>query len=290
MASAAADATKKAAQAAATAAQQTYHDLKAAPSVVLCTKCNVDVPVPAELWKWTCEPNKHANIWDAPECSVCKFPRPKDLANPTVECGTCHLVITVPTSNFSRYAREGGHKTAAFVQKTAQSTKAFIEHQASAPDTFHCAHCDALLAVPTGQWACQTCTFTNEEAAKACVKCSQKKGDQKAICGVCGQSTEIPSSNFVDSLKHNARDVSLSSKKLYLDVSGKPYTTCPQCKTHIRVEAPAVSPAAAADLPSNTPPSGEGNANDPVVAEGAGSNVKQVECPQCKHKFDRVQQ
>lgn len=25
----------------------------------------------------------------------------------------------------------------------------------AAPTTFHCAHCNTLLAVPTGAWACQ---------------------------------------------------------------------------------------------------------------------------------------
>lgn len=42
---------------------------------------------------------------------------------------------------------------------TAAATKQGVEHLRAAPTTFHCGHCNTLLAVPTGPWACQTCSM-----------------------------------------------------------------------------------------------------------------------------------
>jgi hypothetical protein len=90
-------------------------------------------------------------------------------------------------------------------------------------------HCDSLLAVPTGPWSCQTCTTENIENIKSCKQCGQLKSEQKAICGVCRQSTIIPSSNFIDGMKHGVRDLSLSSRKMYYDVTSKRYVNCNKC-------------------------------------------------------------
>jgi DNA-directed RNA polymerase subunit RPC12/RpoP len=172
---------------------------------------------------------------------------------------------------------------------------------------FSCAHCDALLAVPTGPWACQTCTLQNAEEAASCTRCSQKKTDQKAICGVCGQSTKIPSSNFGDQLSHNMRSVSKTSKRLLYDVSGTPYVTCPRCSAHIKVAVR--KPASATEMKEGVVPPGEarvpaeeaaGKGSAPA-AEGAASPAAsaaaaspaagaqdindEIICEKCKHRF-----
>jgi hypothetical protein len=59
----------------------------------------------------------------------------------------------------------------------------------------------------------------NKEATPKCKQCGQKKSAQKATCAVCRQSTEIPSTNFSDSLKSGVTNVSRSTKKVYYDVA-----------------------------------------------------------------------
>lgn len=98
------------------------------------------------------------------------------------------------------------------------------------------------------------------------VRCGQKKSEQKAICGVCRQSTVIPGSNFTDGLKHTVTGLKKGSKKAYLDAAGKPYITCNKCNTNVPVAASSVSkhaqpstPAhAAAEVKGSVPPAAEG--------------------------------
>jgi len=153
---------------------------------------------------------------------------------------------------------------------------------------------------------CQTCTVENLEEAKQCKQCTQKKTEQKAICGVCSQSTPIPSTNFMDGLVATARDIQQSSRKIYYDVSGKPYLTCGRCSFHVKLpERPA--PQAGAGVGAGAGAGAgvaEGQASVPPPAADAGGNgaegqsspppqyasVAQVNgliCPSCKNPLEQ---
>lgn len=112
------------------------------------------------------------------------------------------------------------------------------------------------------------------------------------LVSVCRQSTVIPSSNFVDGLKHTVKDLSMSSKKVYYDISGKPYLTCGRCSAHVSVDkskvqartpspkAPAADSAGVGSAPSPSGP--EGGAPAPggagIQQEGTYSG-EAVVCP-----------
>ena len=151
------------------------------------------------------------------------------------------------------------------------------------------AHCNSLLAVPTGPWACQTCTAENAEDAAKCKQCGQKKSDQKAICGVCRQSTVIPTTNFYDGLKATTRDIAKSSNKVYMDVSGKSYVTCSRCGTHVPLKSPNAAGAAAGPV---VPAAADGSGAEGAPAAGAAptaaqeAEMKDLVCPSCKNKVE----
>jgi hypothetical protein len=276
-----------AAKSAAESAKKTYAELKAPPSKVRCVNCPTEIDVPPTVWDWTCAAG-HVNKREQDLCAECKVAQPANLPEPTVTCPSCQAVTPVPSSNAKKHAREAAVKTKEAVVATAASAKAAVEHARAAPTTFHCAHCNTLLAVPTGPWACQTCTTENLEEAKACKQCGQKKTDQKAICGVCRQSTVIPATNFADSLKHAAKDLKKSTQKVYYDVSGKPYLTCQKCQAHVavdksKVEAASPNAAAAAAVEGGAgAEGGKGSAPPPAQAEGS-YNGEPVICTNCKN-------
>jgi len=268
--------------------QKTYADLKAYPTSIQCSGCDKKIDLPPTFFDWRCT-NEHENDKQNKTCATCSQPKPK-LANPTVTCASCGLHISVPTNNASRMSTEAATNAKKFIVQTAEKTKTQVQHLAAAPETFHCAHCNSLLAVPTGAWSCQTCTTENEETAQKCKQCTQKKSDQKAICGVCRQSTVIPGSNFVDSLRANARDLSKSGTKVYLDMAGKAYVTCTRCNTNVRLPSPATATntnasSTAAVVPPTEPvaPSGE-EAKAPSDLESA--QIKQLVCPSCKNQIE----
>lgn len=175
-------------------AKRTYADLKAPPTTVRCQGCPQEVDVPATAFDWTCTAG-HVSKRADELCVECKIAQPKDLPEPTVTCPSCQHVTVVPSSNAKKHARESAQKTKEFAAQTAAATKAGIEHLRATPTTFRqtnnantladlgncwrvsgprvvlmlmfspsrlastdCAHCDTLLAVPTGEWSCQTCT------------------------------------------------------------------------------------------------------------------------------------
>ena len=155
-------------------------------------------------------------------------------------------------------------------------------------DCVSSAHCNSLLAVPTGPWACQTCTAENAEDAAKCKQCGQKKSDQKAICGVCRQSTVIPTTNFFDGLKATTRDIAKSSTKVYMDVAGKSYVTCSRCGTHVQLKSPNAAGAASG---GPVAPGGEGSGAEGVPGGAAPTAAQQAEmkdlvCPSCKNKVE----
>jgi len=293
----AASVTAAAAKSAADAAKAKYVELKSYPTQVRCSACPHEIAVPPTAFDWTC-PAGHVSKLSDDTCVECKVAQPAGLPEPTVTCPSCQTVTIVPASNARKHVRETAVKTKEFAKATAVATKQGVEHLRATPTTFHCAHCNTLLAVPTGDWACQTCTTENEEATPKCKQCGQKKSDQKAICGVCRQSTVIPSSNFSDSLKSGVKNVSQSSKKVYYDVANKPYITCGKCATHIPIEKKDIVPTGKAAPAAEGEGRGSPPAADAAAAAAAAppaSNSPRPEgvyhgvnviCPSCRNPVD----
>jgi len=297
----AASATAAAAKSAADATKAKVAELRSYPTQVRCSACPTEIPVPPTAFDWTCAAG-HTSQLHEPTCRECKAAQPAGLPRPTVTCPSCQAVTVVPTSNARKHVGETAVKTKEFAVATAASTKQGIEHLRAAPTTFHCAHCNTLLAVPTGPWACQTCTSENEESEIKCKQCGQKKSDQKAICGVCRQSTVIPASNFTDSIKSNAKSAAQGTKKVYYDVSSKPYVTCGKCATHVTIEKKDVAPVSGKAAPvvegegvrsapaaaaGSAPASG--NVSPSSAAQQAGEGVfvgSTVICPSCKNPIE----
>ena len=282
-------AVSQASKAAAESAKKTYAEMKAPPSHVRCSACPNEVEVPPTAFDWTCQAG-HINKRADELCIECKIAQPSNLPEPTVTCPSCQAVTSVPLSNARKHAREAARNTKEFAVQTAAATKATVEHLRAAPTTFNCAHCNTLLAVPAGPWACQTCTEVNAEDEKQCKQCGQKKTEQKAICGVCRQSTVIPSTNFVNSLKHTVKDVSKSGRKAYYDAAGKPYVTCNKCTFHVPVPANQVSKTGPAAPAANIQAEGAnpegGLSSPPPAGEGAAYNGESLICPSCKNPLD----
>jgi len=272
---------------------QSVNNLGKPPTEVKCAGCPLVIPVPATAWDWTCD-NRHLNNKDAKVCSVCNIPKPKSF-QPVVICPQCHTQTPIPSNNAVKFFKDAATSTKTAVVGAAVATKESISKLGSTPTQFHCEHCDALLAVPSGPWACQTCTFVNAEDQQKCNQCSQSKADQKAICGVCRQSTCIPSSNFTDSVHHTFRSASKSTKKVFYDVSGKPYVVCPRCSGHVPVpNPPAVNQAEMDQKMAQMAAAPQPEQGSHVGAPGSIPSAEvlqpglppQVTCPQCNNKID----
>lgn len=132
-------------------AKATYSDLKSEPISVTCSNCKINVEVPADAFNWRCI-NGHMNDKSVAACTTCHSAKPSKLPAPLVSCPVCKATTEVPSSNLLKSFKDAGEKTKQFAGSAAASTKATYTHLTSAPETFHCSHCDTLLAVPTGPW------------------------------------------------------------------------------------------------------------------------------------------
>jgi len=125
------------------------------------------------------------------------------------------------------------------VVKTAQTAKKEFETLQEKPAQFNCEHCSTLLAVPAPMpWACASCKTVSQPDAVACSACGLKRPStaQMVLCGVCQKATAVPGSNFMVKVKAGLFDTQKAIKKLYLDVSGKPYILCPRCQNPLHVD------------------------------------------------------
>ena len=92
-------------------------------------------------------------------------------------------------------------KQAATDSKKAAKDK--YQHWQSKPEQFNCQKCNALLLVPPPQeWVCPIagCGLTNTPDQASCVSCKQKR-KAKVMCGVCENITDIPTNNFLNSVR-----------------------------------------------------------------------------------------
>jgi hypothetical protein len=86
-----------------------------------------------------------------------------------------------------------------------------------------------------------------------------------------------------DGLKSGAKDLTQSTKRVYLDLKGEPYVTCQKCNAHVPVDRSKVSRAAAAAPAEGQPAPAAAAAPGGVgVQEGVYSG-EIVQCPSCKN-------
>jgi len=235
-----ADQAKAAAKTASDYTKKTYQDLKAPPTSVQCSGCPEQVPVPDTLFDWQCD-KKHSNKRGAEKCVECgqdKYAPPREEPK-TVTCQRCNAVTPVPSTAAERHLKQAAYDTKAGIQKTATMAQESFSKMKSSPEEFHCSVCDNLLFVPKGQWMCQVCAHTNEENDMVCTnaekQCTQKKSNQKVMCGVCAQPVFVPTSNFFNSLGHAERQMSHSVKKAFYQLTEKPNVDCPRCKKAVLI-------------------------------------------------------
>jgi hypothetical protein len=222
---------KSAAKSASDYTKKTISDLKAPPASVQCSGCPRQVPVPKELFDWVCT-QKHRNDRSEEKCTECggeKWTPPVEEVK-KVTCAECQAVTEVPNTTAARHLKQAAYDTKTAITKTAVAAQESIVKMKSAPEQFHCSVCDTLLFVPKGAWMCQACAQSNEEDIQACAnpKCSQKKTQQKVLCGVCNQAVLVPTSNFMNSLGHVERQMSTGVKKAFYTIADKPSVLCPR--------------------------------------------------------------
>lgn len=115
---------------------------------------------------------------------------------------------------------------------------------------------------------------------------------------MCRQSTEIPASNFRDSVKSGVKNVTQGTKKVYFDVAGKPYLTCGKCAAHVSIPKQDVTQTAGAgagaeagvQMAGQPAHDGEGRGSAPPSAPGGAPegtyNGGAIQCPSCKNPIE----
>jgi len=181
-----------------------YTDWSSRPCKVLCEKdsCSTEVVVPPEIWIWTCQ-NDHKSDISATTCEECNQVRPKDLNPRVVTCVTCGTMITVPDTNAQVYVTEVAKKTKEVVVTAKGNATEKYDHLKSRPSEFNCSGCNTILNVPqTVTWLCRTegCGKTNASGTRTCTLC-HKTPIRQAMCGQCGMVSNIPISNFSNSIR-----------------------------------------------------------------------------------------
>lgn len=250
-------------------ARASIRDLQATPTQVECDRCKIFLPVPSpdRFYDWSCASN-HSNPKSANTCLSCQAPRPSEASQlRTVQCSCLHDV-PVPMSNAKYYFTHAGSTTVRLVNEGKKSAETAYTTLTSPPPTFHCMHCKTLLAVPQGNWNCQTCTTFNESHADSCVFCTQLRSDQRALCGACRRSTKIPNMKIADSVSFAGHQVNQELRKLYYNALSRPFVTCPRCNAHM--SAPENQPSQAKPIAQ---PSEEGKMQ-PATDEEPGSEEK----------------
>jgi len=220
----------------------TVTNLQAVPKKVKCSNevCGKELDVPPNIFDWVCVKCRKINERTVSVCVACQASR-LEVVTPTVQCTACGTSTIVPTSNASKALKATGAAAKKLAQTTAQKTKETYEMLKSAPTQFNCEHCNALLGVPPGlPWRCirAECGFTNQDGySDTCMQCkfTRQLPEMKVECGVCHKVTKVPTTNFVNKVKSGVQDLDRSVKKIYYDISGTDYVTCPRCAAPIKI-------------------------------------------------------
>lgn len=226
------------AQSAAATTAQAFEKLKAPPTSVQCSGCAKNVDVPIVLWNWRCA-EQHDNGNEDNTCRTCNGAR---LAspNPIVTCPDCQATTEVPRTYVMEQLRNVPVNTKKAVLEASQSIKKEVADLRAFPKEFKCVHCQTLLGVPQVPWTCTTCQsgLRNPPEAEICASCNGSRPRQKVRCGVCQQSTPVPSSNFEKGLRDVSASAQESAKLAYYTVSNTPTLTCTRC-SHVTPAAEA---------------------------------------------------
>lgn len=236
------NAVKQAANLAVEKTKQGVAHLRSLPTEVECKGCNRPVMIPPQTYNWNCASCTTVNNYEHEHCSSCNQPKPSGI-DYTIQCTMCHTVNPCPTSNAVKMAKSAAENTkkAAIAAKVAAERQ--YDHLKSRPEHFNCAHCHTLLATPPPS-----------ENADGVAEISV------VICPVCKQQTNVPKSNFANSVQENSSKLQLASVKLYYDLAGKRYAQCPVCKNPVKapevLNAPTTGSSATVSPPPYNPSTG----------------------------------
>jgi len=141
-------AAKKFAQDTAQKTKETYEMLKSRPTQFNCQHCNALLGVPPGL-PWNC-PRVECGFLNqdglSDACLQCKITR--EMPELKVECGVCHKVTSVPTTNFVNKVKSG-------VQDLDRSVKK-IYYDLSGTDYVVCPRCAAPIKLVSAESKVQT--------------------------------------------------------------------------------------------------------------------------------------
>jgi transcription elongation factor Elf1 len=127
----------------------------------------------------------------------------KGGSSPKVACPTCQTETAVPTSVAAVRLAVAVETTKTTAMQAREASEKQYNHWVAVPEQFNCQKCNAKLMVPPPQvWMCQTagCGTNNTPDVVECSVCKQKL-KPKVMCGVCMTVTDIPSNNFLNSVR-----------------------------------------------------------------------------------------
>jgi len=211
-----------------------YNRLSSYPDEVKCPnfeRCKTVIPVPATAFYWTCLA-RHSNPPTENTCTAPGCPHPRTAINPYVECPTCHVSVSVPTTTIARNLQEGFREAPSAIKSAAVRAGEEISSLGHTPRVFPCGFCSAQLTTPMGPWVCALhgCNTANSAGASTCSKCSGNRYAAGVCCGVCSRVTPVPSTRFSAGLTSTVGSAITGTVKTVNYISGTPYVNCRTCQ------------------------------------------------------------
>jgi hypothetical protein len=220
-------------------AKKSWNQALSFPTSAQCPSCANCNQVPFDAFAWRCI-NGHMNHPEAPRCDWCACTkdevRSRGLYQPYIICYHCSRRIELKETAVGHSTSTALRNAGTTAQNFGNSVATEVKVLSSAPETFHCTHCNTELGMPTGPWQCGECRTHNEANHPNCVNkaCRKSRLSQKILCGVCNQFTHIPSFKINDHLRNFGHTVTTSSKEGYTAyLENKPYCKCGICHNPI---------------------------------------------------------
>lgn len=187
---------KKAAAVAVETTKQTYNTLTSRPTSVTCgvEGCGTVIPVPAELWAWTCSAG-HPNADGAAgaKCDQCEAKREVAPA-PSVTCEKCQATTLVASTVAGNYATDAVAITKKAAKDTAEYSKQTYNELKSRPETILCPHCKTVSAIPAElwDWTCED-GHANKGDVTTCSQCPKTRQQNPQVsCPGCQAVLTVP--------------------------------------------------------------------------------------------------
>jgi hypothetical protein len=210
------------------------------PEDIICQHCSQNIPVPENLFDWTCSSCNHLNRHKSDTCEQCQAPCRSDVP-PTLQCPNCHASMEVPANKLSNAFVKTSHDISQFMKDATETTKSKFQELSATPTTFNCSECGHALQTP--QWTCSSCTYQNLAGITECAMCHSKKIDDTnmILCSNCQKHTTIPSNKLLNDMRHGTHQLTESARKTYYDLADRPYVTCSKCSYTLELQNPSTN-------------------------------------------------